>query len=86
MSDAELADDVRDDVTVGAAEPELAIIDELPEAAVMVDVVELLGWLLKFNKNYNFGVLHYRDKICVYDEHPIAGRDIQCRASNSQSR
>ena len=19
-----------------------------------------------------------RDKICVYDEHPIAGRDIQC--------
>ena len=28
----------------------------------------------------------YRDKICVYDEHPIAGRDIQCRALYSRSR
>ena len=27
-----------------------------------------------------------RDKICVYDKHPIAGRDIQCRAPDSQSR
>ena len=28
----------------------------------------------------------YRDKICVYDEHPMAGRDIQCRAPDSLSR
>ena len=27
----------------------------------------------------------YREKICVHDEHPIAGRDIQCRAHYSQS-
>ena len=27
----------------------------------------------------------YRDKICVYDEHPIAGGDIQYRAPDSQS-
>ena len=57
MREAELADDVRDDVTDGAAEPKLATFDELPEAAMMVGVVELLGWLLKMNKNYNFGFL-----------------------------
>ena len=28
----------------------------------------------------------YRDKICVYDEHPIGGQDIQYQAPNSQSR
>ena len=28
----------------------------------------------------------YRDKICVYDKHLIAGRDMQCRAPNSRSR
>ena len=28
----------------------------------------------------------YRDKICVYDEHPLAGRDIQYRVPDSQSR
>ena len=28
----------------------------------------------------------YRDKICVYDEHPIAGGDIQYRAPDCQSR
>ena len=27
----------------------------------------------------------YRDKICVYDEHPSAGRDIQYLALDSQS-
>ena len=27
----------------------------------------------------------YCDKICVYDEHPIASRDIQCRAPDSRS-
>ena len=31
-------------------------------------------------------LIFYRDKICVYNEHPIAGRDIQCRAPYSQSR
>ena len=24
-----------------------------------------------------FGISLYRDKICVYNEHPIAGRDMQ---------
>ena len=33
-----------------------------------------------------WGVTFYRDKICVYDEHPIAGQDIQCRAPFSRSR
>ena len=28
----------------------------------------------------------YRDKICLYDEHPISGRDIQYRAPVSRSR
>ena len=28
----------------------------------------------------------YSNKICVYDEHPIAGRDIQYQAPDSQSR
>ena len=28
----------------------------------------------------------YRDKICVYDEHPIAGQDMQCWAPDSRSR
>ena len=28
----------------------------------------------------------YHDKICVYDEHLIAGQDIQCRAPYSWSR
>ena len=28
----------------------------------------------------------YCDKICVYNEHPIAGQDIQCRAPYSRSR
>ena len=28
----------------------------------------------------------YGENICVYDEHPIAGRDIQCRALYSRSR
>ena len=28
----------------------------------------------------------YLDKICEYDEHPIAGRDIQYRAPDSWSR
>ena len=28
----------------------------------------------------------YRDKICVNDEHHIAGQDIQCRAHDSRSR
>ena len=30
--------------------------------------------------------MNYCDKICVHDEHPIAGRDIQYRAPDSQSR
>ena len=28
----------------------------------------------------------YRDKICVCDEHPIAGQDMQCQAPDSWSR
>ena len=28
----------------------------------------------------------HRDKICVYDEHPIAGRDIQYWAPDSRLR
>ena len=28
----------------------------------------------------------FRDKICVYDEHPITGQDIQYRAPDSRSR
>ena len=28
----------------------------------------------------------YRDKICVYDEHPIAGQDIQFREPDSWSK
>ena len=28
----------------------------------------------------------YRDRICVYDAHPIAGLDIQYQAPNSGSR
>ena len=27
----------------------------------------------------------YRDKICVYDKHLIAGQDMQCQAPYSQS-
>ena len=39
---------------------------------------------LKLNK-LGPGSNIYRDKICVYDEHPLAGRDIQYRAPNSRS-
>ena len=28
----------------------------------------------------------YRDEICVFDEHPIAGRDIKFLAPDSRSR
>ena len=38
------------------------------------------------NSDQKNATLLYRDKICVYDEHPIAGQDIQCRAPNSRSR
>ena len=38
------------------------------------------------NESTIFNGRIYRDKICVYDEHPIAGRDIQYRAPDSRSR
>ena len=31
-------------------------------------------------------MVSYRDKICVNDEHPLAGQDIKYRAPDSRSR
>ena len=36
--------------------------------------------------SYKSGKTMYRDKISVYDEHPLAGQDIQYRASDGWSR
>ena len=45
-------------------------------------------WSKKLNQNSTSPSpsYTYRDKICVYDEHPIAGQDIQFRAPDSRSR
>ena len=40
---------------------------------------EVEGWKqkVKITFSFNFFKVFYCDKICVYDEHPIAGKDIQ---------